>query len=58
MPFVEGVHQTHSHHLAKHAVEIVGYLGGKKSPVFSRERSTRLEKVGHVERATGPIPIR
>lgn len=58
MPFVEGVHQTHAYHLTKHTVEIVRDLCRKKSSVFSRKRTTVLEKIGHVQGTPGLIPRR
>ena len=58
MPLIEGVHQTHSHHLAKHTVEIVWHLRREKGAVLTRERPAGLEKVRHVKGPSRAIPVR
>src|SRR5690348_3301763 len=58
VPFVEGVHQTHSHHLTKHSVKIVRDLRREKRAVLARKRSAGLEKIGHVQGASRSIPGR
>ena len=57
MPFVQRPLEPRAHDLGEDAVEIVRDVRGEKRAIAPREAPSRLEEIGHVQRAPGAVPI-
>ena len=51
MAFVQRPLEPRAHDLSEDSVEIVRDLRGEKGTIAARELPSRLEKIGHVQRA-------